>query len=854
MFVIFPTHQGEGSLAALWSAGAWLRIGLYVLPFLLGAALTWWLMRRSDKLSAAQAADLGRRQAEWEQAKSNKMSTFGLADRQAQVSAQREQIEARLSERMTQEIRSAINRRTDPSYSPVLDVERPRGFGEVSDGRFSIYTPARKRLEFLLDNLSGASIGIAGSRGAGKTTLLRNFCGPERIVDNLKGKPVLGILTSAPVAYQARDFLLYLFSTTCQSVIEAEGGRFAPPVIAEDLVSGPDTGLCAVPEMQQLPVALIRFGAGLLAVGLTMSLLLAALPGPGRSAGANAQATAPAAVASNASTQASLPAPASVETPAPGKSTPTPTTSPHQDVAPPADASGSGPAIFAGRWADAVKADPGKLLSWGTTFVVLGLLVGSVVRSSALLTLVAAMPMLGLQNLAFVRRAMAREWEAAQRRIHPTPPEPEPDSMLWSEATAWLRTIKFQQSFTSGWSGSLKLPVGLEGGVNRAITLAQNQLSLPEIGYFFARFIERASVKYQIIIGIDELDKLASDDLARQFINDIKSIFGLQRCFYLVSVSENAMSSFERRGLPFRDEFDSAFDELIYVDHLKFGLATKLLEQRILGRPVPFFAVSYCMSGGLPRDLIRNFRNILEISKDQSALSAICDRLMTEDIIAKARAIGTSVRKVSLEPQVDRFLEALHRVELCARSDRALEGEAGSMLHANFLPDEAAEADGLHPQSGQPDGKPEPSSPVAANGDAEAQLQQLRNLAKEIATYILFIIALRRFFNDNLSRDELVGLIDSGDIDRLAEARRYLGVNPAITRSTIRAFYESHIDRQEIRSALDANSVDERSAACAPPKLRLGSCDPAGGDCVGVELPSSGVTPGKSAISATPSH
>ena len=58
------------------------------------------------------------------------------------------------------------------------------------------------------------------------------------------------------------------------------------------------------------------------------------------------------------------------------------------------------------------------------------------------------------------------------------------------------------------------------------------------------------------------------------------------------------MSSFERRGLPFRDEFDSAFDELIYVDHMKFDLATKLLEQRILGRPVPSFAISYCMSAG----------------------------------------------------------------------------------------------------------------------------------------------------------------------------------------------------------------------------------------------------------------
>jgi len=238
------------------------------------------------------------------------------------------------------------------------------------------------------------------------------------------------------------------------------------------------------------------------------------------------------------------------------------------------------------------------------------------------------------------------------------------------------------------------------------------------------------------------------------------------------------MSSFERRGLPFRDEFDSAFDELIYVDHLKFGLATKLLEQRILGRPVPFFAVSYCMSGGLPRDLIRNFRNVLEISKDQSGLSAICDRLMSEDIIAKARAIGTSVQKISLEPQVDRLLEALHRIELCAGSDRGLEDTAEFMLHPTFLLDRVAEAEGSHPRSDQTDGKREPSSPIGGSGDTEARLQQLRDLAEEIATYILYIVALRRFFNDDLKKEDIIAVIDSGEIDRLAKARRYLGVNP----------------------------------------------------------------------------
>jgi hypothetical protein len=72
----------------------------------------------------------------------------------------------------------------------------------------------------------------------------------------------------------------------------------------------------------------------------------------------------------------------------------------------------------------------------------------------------------------------------------------------------------------------------VEGGLNSAVTLAENQLSLPEIVYSFTEFIEMAAKEYQIIIGIDELDKLESDEKAQLFLNDIKSIFGIERCFF----------------------------------------------------------------------------------------------------------------------------------------------------------------------------------------------------------------------------------------------------------------------------------------------------------------------------------
>jgi hypothetical protein len=81
-------------------------------------------------------------------------------------------------------------------------------------------------------------------------------------------------------------------------------------------------------------------------------------------------------------------------------------------------------------------------------------------------------------------------------------------------------------------------------------------------------------------------------------LNDIKAIFGIDRCFFLVSVSEDAIASFERRGMPFRDAFDSAFDEIIAVHPLDFRDATRLLRRRVIGSSLPFEALSYCLSGG----------------------------------------------------------------------------------------------------------------------------------------------------------------------------------------------------------------------------------------------------------------
>jgi hypothetical protein len=777
------------TLSALSSTDFWLPLALRILPSVVWVLGAQWLERRRERDVARRVAEHTKNLAEWTKKRDEVAAQFGIPTAEERLRAHEQKIDQLLFERTKQAIVAAINRRKDPSYANTLAIRKPRGFGEIFDKRFTIVTPARKRLEFMLKSMPGGSIGIAGSRGAGKTTLLKMFCGPKRIIDKLNDKPVLGVLVSAPVAYDARDFILYLFSTVCQNVIDAEGGSYKFPGAPADEPPGELLDAPVFKAFRRLPRFLVQAGLCLTLVGGLLAILLAAPPSP------PASATASTAAAPDAASRRPDAASAATATPIPsGTTNPAAVT---QAPAQPAQTSGDG---FGMRLMKQLKIEPGVWVGWGVLMIVVGLILAEVVALGARWIAVRSIAVPLQAMLGFIPPLAERiddflrsEREIAiTRRTHPPPPDTKPrppDDSMWAHAETWLRAIKFQQSFTSGWSGSLKLPVGIEGGVNRAVTLAQNQLSLPEIVDFLARFLEEVSLKYQVIIGIDEMDKLSSDTLAQQFLNDIKSVFGLERCFYLISVSENAMSSFERRGLPFRDVFDSSFDDFVYVDHLTFESAQELLQQRVVGRPIPFFGLSYCMSGGLARDLIRNFRGVLEIHEQdpsQDSLTSICKRMVETDLQAKLRAIATSARKIKLEQRVDTFVEALFEIEAHIDDDDRLVESA----LAFFATDAAATI-----QTAQTDTVP-PSQPDAARSnddrDRAAAIEEMRDLEEEIATYILYAVTVRRFFNDKLTKSMLTTSRRSGKLDTLAKARQLLGVNPRITRALLRAFAAAH--------------------------------------------------------------
>ena len=189
-------------------------------------------------------------------------------------------------------------------------------------------------------------------------------------------------------------------------------------------------------------------------------------------------------------------------------------------------------------------------------------------------------------------------------------------SSAWGRGTGSRRTarrhlarVRYLQTYTAGWSGALRLPGGgAEGQHTRSVARAEQPLSYPEIVDEFRTFARDVAVGVhrkgdRVFIGIDELDKIGSAEQAEHFLNEIKGIFGIPHLYFMVSVSDDALTAFERRGLPLRDAFDSSFDEIIRVGPLTYAESRRLLYRRVIGLTEPYVALCHCLAGGLPATL-----------------------------------------------------------------------------------------------------------------------------------------------------------------------------------------------------------------------------------------------------------
>jgi hypothetical protein len=209
-------------------------------------------------------------------------------------------------------------------------------------------------------------------------------------------------------------------------------------------------------------------------------------------------------------------------------------------------------------------------------------------------------------------------------------------------AQHYLRTLRYLETTTQTATATVK-PSIVELGGSRARQRAEQVTTYPELVGEFRDFLTFLASRLptrpdrrepRLVVCIDEVDKIATAEAAEQFINDLKTVFGVSGCFFLVAVSEDALAAFSRQALTVRTAFDSAFDTVIQVSRLTLTQTRRLLVQRVLRLPEPYVWLCHALSGGLPRDLNRIVRQLYDIRADKGtdALDALTAELVRQDL------------------------------------------------------------------------------------------------------------------------------------------------------------------------------------------------------------------------------
>ncbi|TNC22747.1 P-loop NTPase fold protein [Amycolatopsis alkalitolerans] len=329
--------------------------------------------------------------------------------------------------------------------------------------------------------------------------------------------------------------------------------------------------------------------------------------------------------------------------------------------------------------------------------------------------------------------------------------------MLVADADRRLEEIRFQLTTTTGWSGKFTLPkAAADFTASRSKARARQPLTYPEIIDELRKYLTTTARRLRetnrniaatpVVVAIDELDKVASAEHAHRFVNELKALFGVPGCHFVLSVSEDALISFERRGFSVRDAFDSAFDEIIRLDYLTLPESREVLGRRVIGLPEPFVCFAHCFSGGLPRDLIRVARAMMDVAQTTPApgLAQVCTALTGTAIEQAARLAQREVRPLG------HVSSAVELVRLADGPDLARQRPEELLATVRKLAVMSEE-----------------SEPLGA-------------VRMELATFLYFALTMREVFDDTLSQNRIVGgSTDTGpgSFETLTRARQAFGDN-----------------------------------------------------------------------------
>jgi hypothetical protein len=341
------------------------------------------------------------------------------------------------------------------------------------------------------------------------------------------------------------------------------------------------------------------------------------------------------------------------------------------------------------------------------------------------------------------------------RLCEAVPHGPADRSALADETRRHLEQIRYLRTFTTSWSASLTPRSFLALARGSAKERAEQPATLPELVESFRGYGARVaswqrsaqSGEGRVVIGIDEVDKIRDSDRAEAFLNDIKAIFGVPGCLFLVSLSEDAMAGFARRTPSIRSTFDSAFDELVPVGPMTYRHSEQLLFKRVTGVPRPFIALCHVLAGGLPRDLVRAARALIDVKPvtGEKPLPETAGDLIRRELESLRQA---AVRQLAENAGPGPLLAALHDRQWPGTTPRQFTDAALQM----------------------------------AGGARDAESDSTRQLCQDVVVSLSFYATALEAF-DSAALDRIVTCLKDRDyaiIDDLAAARYAMRVNAGL--------------------------------------------------------------------------
>jgi len=361
---------------------------------------------------------------------------------------------------------------------------------------------------------------------------------------------------------------------------------------------------------------------------------------------------------------------------------------------------------------------------------------------------------------------------------------------LVQQAREYLLRLQVDKTVT--WGANVTSP-GVRGiglGMSKGTSAKYTPWTLPELVGYVRRFMDEISKQLRhssraVIIGIDEIDRIGSLDHAERFIGEIKAIFGIERCFFLVAVAEDVGSLFARRATAGRSILESAFDEVITVDPLKLDEARDLLLKRVPGFTDAFVYLVFALSGGLPRELIRVTRRLVEVNLEQleagrhPRLDDLAFRLVTEDLIDVLVASRSQMSRLILSSGWAALFDEMRSAGITLRRGSAPRSELYKIMEniSAIRPPKTSER--------------EEDQPTIVQDDEDTA----RRIVAGLSAFAYFgVTVIDAFADEHFSLDEVRQRMESDDgasYQELAAARVELSISTTSAQLILHRFHDS---------------------------------------------------------------